>query len=89
MLYRDSEEDEGQLKGPDGDIVNQMIIYLDYVGQCDLGIVLFADPNSSNDIMVVQGNRKIYFMNCFPYNENCDLALANIRKRIYNEAKAA
>jgi quinol monooxygenase YgiN len=47
------------------------------------------DPNSSNDIIVVQGNRKIYFMNCYPYNENCDLALANIRKSIYSEAMAA
>ena len=33
MLYRESDEESG-LPGPDRDIVNQMIIYLDYIGPC-------------------------------------------------------
>ena len=54
MLYHESDEKTG-IKGPDRNIVNQMIIYLDHIGPSDIGIVLFADPGASEDISIKQG----------------------------------
>jgi hypothetical protein len=56
MLHSESKEANEligpELGGPNRDIVNQMIIYLDHIGPCDLGIVLFADPGSHEDVTV-------------------------------------
>jgi hypothetical protein len=91
MLYKESEEDN-ELSGPElfgpelirpnGDIVNQMIIYLDHIGPCDLGIVLFADPGSLEDVSVRRGNRRILFLNCYPYTSNSSTTLEKIKHYI-------
>ncbi len=47
-------------------IVNQMIIYLDYGKKKDLGMVLFAVDRPRGEIIVKQAEtRKIMFLNCF------------------------
>lgn len=81
MLYKESDE-ESELLGPDGNIVNQMIIYLDHIGPCDLGIVLFADSGSHGDVIIRQGNRRIVFLNCYPYSDNADISLKKIKDYI-------
>jgi len=81
---RYSEKGEGEDKqepGPEGYIVNQMIIYLDYGSKCDLGIVLFADDKTREDVILKQGDlRKILFLNCYPYHESSSLAFEKIQK---------
>ncbi len=78
MPYRISHE-ENELPSPDRDIVNQMIIYLDHIGPSDLGIVLFADSESREDVIIRQGNRRIMFLNCYPYKENSNITLEKIQ----------
>jgi hypothetical protein len=75
-------EDGKQEPGPDRNIVNQMIIYMDYDKKCDLGIVLFADNKIREDIVITQGNRKIVFLNCYPYHNTFTLAFKKINKYI-------
>lgn len=83
MLYKESEvENEIELIGPNRDIVNQMIIYLDHIGPCNLGIVLFSDPGIRGDVVISQGDRRIIFLNCYPYNENADISLKKIKEYI-------
>jgi hypothetical protein len=66
MLYSEKEDEKQERgPGPDRNIVNQMIIYLDYDGKCDLGVVLYADDKMREDVMIRQGeNRKMIFLNC-------------------------
>jgi hypothetical protein len=87
MLYQESDE-ETEVKGPDRNIVNQMIIYLDHIGPSDLGIVLFADPGSSQDVIVEQGDRKIVFLNCYPYTNDSISTLEKVRNYVL-EAKVS
>lgn len=76
-------DDEKQEPGPDRNIVNQMLIYLDYGQKCDLGIVLFADDKEREDIVLVQGeNRKILFLNCYPYHHSSLFTLEKVRKEL-------
>jgi hypothetical protein len=58
-----------QERGPDRNIVNLMIIYLDCDKECNLGIVLFADNKMREDIIITQETRKIVFLKCYPYHE--------------------
>ena len=52
-----------------------MIIYLDYDSKCDLGVVLYADDKIQEDVIIRQGeNRKIIFLNCYPYHQSEILA---------------
>jgi hypothetical protein len=81
MIYQESDEETG-IRGPDRNIVNQMIIYLDYIGPSDMGIVLFADPKQSQDISVKQRNRKIVFLNCYPYTNSSNSTLDKVREYI-------
>ena len=79
-IIGESEEDGKQEPGPDRNIVNQMIIYLDYDSKCDLGVVLYADDKIREDVIIRQGeNRKIIFLNCYPYSESELLALDKIK----------
>ena len=72
-------EDGKQEPGPDRNIVNQMIIYMDYDKKCDLGVVLFADDKIRNDVIITQGtNRKIVFLNCYPYHNSSKLAFEKL-----------
>ena len=87
ILYQESDE-ETEVKGPDRNIVNQMIIYLDHIGPSDLGIVLFADPGSSQDVIVKQGDRKIVFLNCYPYTNDSISTLEKVRNYVL-EAKGS
>ena len=65
---------------PNSDIVNQMILYLDYVVCCDVGIVLFADDKDRNDIVIKQkDSRKILFLNCYPYQQSDRYAFERIK----------
>jgi hypothetical protein len=83
MHYSESEEDEKQEPGPDRSIVNQMIIYLDYDSKCDLGVVLYAVDKLREDVIVRQGeNRRIIFLNCYPYSESQLLAFKQIRNHL-------
>jgi hypothetical protein len=71
MRYSEKEEDDKQEPGPDTNIENQMIIYLDYDSECDLGVVLYADDKIREDVIIRQGeNRKIIFLNCYPYHQS-------------------
>jgi hypothetical protein len=80
MHYSESEEDDKQEPGPNRDIVNQMIIYLDYDNNCDLGIVLYADDKILEDVIVRQGqDRRIIFLNCYPYRGSELLAFKKIK----------
>jgi hypothetical protein len=85
-VYKESEEDNEligpKLIWPNPDIVNQMIIYLDHIGPCDLGIVLFADPRSRDDVTVKRGNRRILFLNCYPYANNSSITLEKVKHYI-------
>ena len=73
-------EDGKQEPGPDRNIVNQMIIYLDYDKQCDLGIVLFVDDKIRDDVIITQETRKILFLNCYPYHESAFLAFEKVKR---------
>jgi hypothetical protein len=55
---------------------------MDYDKKCDLGIVLFADNKIREDIVITQGNRKIVFLNCYPYHNTFTLAFKKINKYI-------
>lgn len=80
-MHYSEKEDDKQGTGPDRNIVNQMIIYLDYDSKCDLGVVLYADDKIREDIIVRQGeNRRIMFLNCYPYYESDTLAFKKIKK---------
>ena len=72
-------EDGKQEPGPDRNIVNQMIIYLDYDKQCDLGIVLFADDKIRDDVIITQDTRKILFLNCYPYHESAFIVFKKVK----------
>jgi hypothetical protein len=79
-MHYSEKEDDKQEPGPDRNIVNQMIIYLDYDGKCDLGIVLYADDKMREDVVIRQGeNRKIIFLNCYPYHESDILSFKKIK----------
>ena len=79
-MHYSEKEDDKQEPGPDRNIVNQMIIYLDYDSKCDLGIVLYADDKMREEVIIRQGeNRKIIFLNCYPYDESDMLAFNKIR----------
>ncbi len=59
---------------PDRNIVNQMIIYLDYgknSDKSDLGIVLFADDRKNEPFVIKKedNSKKLYFMNFHPEND--------------------
>jgi septum formation topological specificity factor MinE len=80
-------DDENQQPSPfrnrRRNIVNQMIIYLDYHGKCDLGLVLFADDKIQKDVVIRQGeNRKMLFLNCYPYSGTDLRAFETIKKCI-------
>jgi hypothetical protein len=81
MLYKESDEETG-VKGPDRDIVNQMILYLDHIGPADIGIVLFADQSASEDVSIKKGDRKIVFLNCYPYTYDSNSTLQKVRNYI-------
>ena len=67
-------------------IVNQMIIYLDYGKKKDLGMVLFADDRPREEIVVKQADsRKIIFLNCYPYDDNSKVVVFD-RLRNYTES---
>lgn len=74
-------DDEKQEKGPERNIANQMIIYLDYVTSARFAIVLFADKKIRGDVSLDDDNRRILFLNCYPYATS-SLALEVIRKYI-------
>jgi len=79
-MHYSEKEDEKQEPGPDRNIVNQMIIYLDYGNKCDLGIILYADNKIREDVIIRQGeNRKILFLNCYPYHESDVSAFKKIK----------
>jgi hypothetical protein len=67
MDYSDIEDDK-QEPGPERNIANQMIIYLDYVTSSELAVVLFADPKIRGDVSLGKGNRRIIFLNCYPFS---------------------
>jgi len=79
MKYGELTEEDGQEPSPDTNIVNQMLIYLDY-GNCDLGIVLFADEKIRNDIVIKQNeSRRLLFLNCYPFGETSIESFSKIR----------
>jgi len=81
MKYSEEISDDKQEPGPNRDIVNQMIIYLDYGARCNLGIVLFADDKIRDDILIKQDKkRKIVFLNCYPYGTSSGLSFEKIKK---------
>ena len=66
--YMDSKEGV-----PKDDIVNQMIIEMEYgkpKDNPDIGIVLFADKRKLKPVVIqnAQGSKKIHFMNMHPEN---------------------
>ena len=79
MRYSDI-DDGKQEPGPNRNIVNQMILYLDYDNKCDLGLVLFADNKIRDDIIITQENRKIIFLNCYPYHESAFLTFEKLKE---------
>ena len=48
--------------------------------KCDLGLVLFADNKVRDDIIIKQENRKIVFLNCYPYHESAFLAFEKLKE---------
>jgi hypothetical protein len=80
MRYGEKMPDNKQEPGPPRDIVNQMIIYLDYGAKKDLGMVLFADDRQREEIVVKQTNsRKIMFLNCYPYSDDSKVVFDRLR----------
>lgn len=76
-------EDDKQEPGPDRNIVNQMIIYLDYGMKCNLGIVLFADDKLRDDVEMSQSDlRRILFLNCYPYHESASITFEKIKNNL-------
>lgn len=73
---------------PDRNIVNQMIIYLDYgseLTKSKLGIVLYADPRIQIKPLIIRNSDKtksVYFMNFHPNKSNVVLNLKEILKEI-------
>ena len=60
--------------------MNQMIIYLDYGEKKDLGMVLFADDNRREEIVVKQADsRKVMFLNCYPYSDDSKVVFDRLR----------
>ena len=69
---------------PDRNIVNQMIIAMDYGkarAKTDIGIVLFADDRTQSTVVIEKGPKKIYFLNMHPAN-NPENALAEVKNII-------
>jgi hypothetical protein len=80
MHYSELPEDEDkQEPAPDRNIVNQMIMYLDYGDRCDRGFVLYADNADRNDVIVKQGERNIAFLNCHPFHDTSFAAFESVR----------
>jgi hypothetical protein len=83
MRYSEpSDEEERQEPAPDRNIVNQMIVYLDYNPQCNSGVVLFADPRIREAVRIKKGQRSVEFMNCYPYSESTDIAFDYIKSTV-------
>ena len=81
MRYSEITPDHKQEPGPPRDIVNQMIIYLDYGNKKDLGLVLFADDRPHEEIVVKQtDSRKIMFLNCYPYSDSSKVAFDRLHE---------
>jgi hypothetical protein len=69
---------------PDRNIVNQMIIAMDYGKdrtKTDTGIVLFADDRDQKTVVIEKGPKKIHFLNMHPANKPKD-ALDEVRRII-------
>ena len=69
---------------PDRNIMNQMIIYLDYgsrLTKSKLGVVLYADPRIQEKPIIVRNDDKtksVFFMNFHPNNPDLVLKLKDI-----------
>ena len=75
----DKDEDEKQEQSTDRNIVNQMIIYMDYGNRTDLGFVIFADSKLRDEVVIKQDCRQLIFLNCFPFHTISDLALEKLK----------
>jgi hypothetical protein len=84
MLYDDlpDEDEPAIMSGPRRDIVHQMLVYLDYGGRCKYGAVLFADNRDRQDIVMEQEDRRIIFLNCYPFHRSAVAAFALVKQLI-------
>lgn len=83
MEYNENIQSEDSPEmGPDRNIVNQMILYLDYHKKCDLGFVLYADTKKREDVLIKSDTQKIYFLNCFPYEDTAFTAFRKIKQAL-------
>ena len=83
MAGNDMLPSTGEGSMPDSEIVNQMIIAMDYgAKKVDLGIVLFADKNNVPvTIEKINGKKKIHFLSMHPEN-NPKNSLEELKKII-------
>jgi hypothetical protein len=78
FIEREGEEEKPSTESPKTNIVNQMIIAMDYGNKEDttnLGIVLFADKQDRDDVVIEKSqgpSKKIHFLNMHPENNPLD-----------------
>ncbi len=87
MRYSEARDDDKPEPGPQRDIVNQMLIYLDYGlgAKSDLGLVLYADSNLRDDVRLSEKeSRHIVFLNCYPYSDASEKVFQGIKKYVHH-----
>ena len=80
----EEERDDNPSDMPDRNIVNQMIIAMDYGKEktkANIGIVLFADDRTQSTVVIEKGPKKIHFLNMHPANNPAN-ALAKVKNII-------
>ena len=77
LEFKKEEEESGNtsVRSPKTQIVNQMIIAMDYGDETtNLGIVLFADDGNQESVVIekIQDHKKIHFLKIHPENNPLD-----------------
>ena len=74
-----------QEPGPDRNIVNQMLVYMDYDKSRRLGIVAFADKSEREDIRIYDvQSRQILFLNCYPSSKTQERFSSRVKTSLGN-----
>ena len=76
-VKKEEESVNASVRSPKTQIVNQMIIAMDYGNPTDrsnLGIVLFADEGNQESVVIekIQDHKKIHFLKMHPENSPLD-----------------
>lgn len=83
MHYKESDEtEENIIRAPDRNILHQMLVYMDYGGECKYGFVLYADKTEREQVIVAEHERKIFFLNCYPFHYTSQNAFQLVLEKV-------